>query len=215
MCMTSRCIFTYNQIVCLLGYSSCNQSSPWTKGLVATWWLLAVWPSRLSFPHRKSQRIVSWKGAWSTALTPALLELRIQSIRRVINFGSEVIVQNSFLSRCHSAMCKVLCLCPFLPHADRSLQLPYAHTSILKIHGNGSPSVLHNFLQKHHCLYCSFSEPLMSLKNLMWLNEGSYSVSDTDTNEGKVEQIENQLLLASFMMSSNTGYYNSWKNLQI
>lgn len=55
----------------------------------------------------------------------------------------------------------------------------------------------------------------MSLKNLMWLNEGSYSVSDTDTNEGKVEQIENQLLLASFMMSSDAGYYNSWKNLQI
>lgn len=55
----------------------------------------------------------------------------------------------------------------------------------------------------------------MSLKNLMCLNEGSYSVSDTDTNEGKVEQIENQLLLASFVMSSNAGYYNSRKNLQI
>lgn len=72
------------------------------------------------------------------------------------------------------------------------------------------------FLQKHQCLYCSFSELLMSLKNLMWLNEGSYSISDTETNEGKVEQIENQLLLVvSFMMSSNAGYYNSWKSLQI
>lgn len=56
----------------------------------------------------------------------------------------------------------------------------------------------------------------MSLKNLMWLNEGSYSISDTETNEGKVEQIENQLLLVvNFMMSSNAGYYESWKSLQI
>lgn len=56
----------------------------------------------------------------------------------------------------------------------------------------------------------------MSLKNLMWLNEGSYSISDTETNEVKVEQIETQLLLVvSFMMSSNAGYYNSWKSLQI
>lgn len=72
------------------------------------------------------------------------------------------------------------------------------------------------FLQKHQCLYCSYSEPLMRLKNLMWLNEGSYSISDTETNEGKVEQIETQLLLVvGFMMSSNAGYYDSWKSLQI
>lgn len=56
----------------------------------------------------------------------------------------------------------------------------------------------------------------MSLKNLMWLNEGSYSISDTETNEGKVEQIETQLLLVvSFMMSSNAGYDNPWKSLEI
>lgn len=55
----------------------------------------------------------------------------------------------------------------------------------------------------------------MSLKNLMWLNEGSYFISDTETNEGKVEQTETQLLLVSFMMSSDAGYYNPWKSLKI
>lgn len=113
----------------------------------------------------------------------------------------------------------VLCLSVSPAHILVSLWLLDAHTYMLKIHVNWSPSVLHIFflfLQKHQCLYCSYSEPLMRLKNLMWLNEGSYSISDTETNEGKVEQIETQLLLVvGFMMSSNAGYYDSWKSLQI
>lgn len=138
------------------------------------------------------------------ALTPTLTQFRIQSIKRFIYTGSEVIMHNPLLSRYHSVICKVcsalsllLCLSVSPSHMSVSLWLLYAHTYILKIHGNGSPSVLHNFLQKHQCLYCS------------------YSISDTETNEGKVEQIETQLLLVSFMMSSDAGYYNPWKSLQI
>lgn len=206
----------------MLGYSSSNQGSPWSESLIATWLLLAVWPSRLSSPWKKSWGIINWKEMWGMALTPTLTQFRIQSIKRFIYTGSEVIMHNPLLSRYHSVICKVcsalsllLCLSVSPSHMSVSLWLLYAHTYILKIHGNGSPSVLHNFLQKHQCLYCSFSEPLMSLKNLMWLNEGSYSISDTETNEGKVEQIETQLLLVSFMMSSDAGYYNPWKSLQI
>lgn len=156
----------------------------------------------------------------------ALSQLRIQSIMCFIYIRSEAIVPNPLLSRYHSVMCKVcsallpllLCLSMSPSHIPVSLWLLHARTYTRRIRVNWSPSVLHFFffLQKHQCLYCSFSEPLMSLKILMWLNEGSYSISDTETNEGKVVQIENQLLLVvSFMMSSNAGYYESWKSLQI
>lgn len=191
---------------------------------MATRLLVVVGPSRLFSPWKRVWGIVNWKEMWGMALTPALPRFRIQSIKHFIHIRSEVIMHNPLISRYHSVICKVcsallsLLLCLSVSHSrlSASLWLLYAHTYILKIHGNGSPSVLHNFLQKHQCLYCSFSEPLMSLKNLMWLNEGSYSISDTETNEGKVEQIETQLLLVvSFMMSSNAGYYNPWKSLQI
>ena len=116
------------------------------------WLLLAAWPSRLSSPWKKSRGIVNWKEMRGMALP----QFRIQSMKCFIYIRSQVITHNPLLSGYHSVICKVcsallsllLCLSAAPSRLSVSLGLLHAHTYILKIHGSGSPSVLHNFFTK-------------------------------------------------------------------